>query len=148
MGYKAALYNRVPRTVDLALKWNNAKKAWVDHVYDSQIKIYKKNSDRKAATDLILSQPFSFHKSIDWNNLLTSTETITLSKRYWLDIESWVNWFTRNYLYIKNAYDISMESATPLIYIKAKLKDGYLSSLDEGTQEQLVNFLINSFGND
>lgn len=148
MGYKAALYNRVPRTVDLALKWNNAKKAWVDHVYDSQIKIYKKNSDRKAATDLILSHPFSFHKSIDWNNLLTSTETITLSKRYWLDIESWVNWFTRNYLYIKNAYDISMESATPLIYIKAKLKDGYLSSLDEGTQEQLVNFLINSFGND
>lgn len=148
MGYKAALHNRIPQTVDLALKWNNAKTAWVDHVYNSQIKIYKKNCDRKKATDIILSKPFNFHKSIDWDNLYTSPKIITLNREYWLTIESWVNWFTRNYLYIKNSYDVSIESATPINCIKAELKDGYLSSLDKVTQEQLVNFLINSFNND
>lgn len=148
MGYRAALYNRLPYVVDLALKWNNAKKVWVEHVYNSKIKIYVKNKDRKDATDIVLSKPFNFHKSIDWDNLLTDTEDILLSKSYWLDIESWVNWFTRNYAYIKNSYDISIESGTPLVNIKAKLKDGYLSSLDEDAQEQLVNFLLNSFVNE
>lgn len=148
MGYKAALYNRVPRVIDLALKWNNVKKAWVEHVYNNQIKIYKKNVDRKKATNIVLSKPFDFHKTIDWDNLIVNTDNLLLSKTYWLDIESWINWFTRNYAYIKNSYDISIESGTPLTEIKIKLKDGYLSSLDEKSQEQLVNFLLNSFKNE
>lgn len=131
--------------VDLALKWNNAKKAWVEHVYTNQIKIYKKNKDRSIAIDIILKKPFNFHKSIDWDNLLINTNDILLSKDYWFNIESWINWFARNYAYIKNSYDISIESGTSLVEIKSKIKDGYLSSLDENTQEQLVNFLINSF---
>lgn len=131
--------------VDLALKWNNAKKAWVEHVYTNQIKIYKKNKDRSIAIDIILKKPFNFHKSIDWDNLLINTNDVLLSKDYWFNIESWINWFARNYAYIKNSYDISIESGTSLVEIKSKIKDGYLSSLDENTQEQLVNFLINSF---
>lgn len=145
MGYRTVLYKRVPYLVDLALKWNNAKKAWVEHVYTNQIKIYKKNKDRSIAIDIILKKPFNFHKSIDWDNLLINTNDVLLSKDYWFNIESWINWFARNYAYIKNSYDISIESGTPLIEIKSKIKDGYLSSLDENTQEQLVNFLINSF---
>ncbi len=145
MGYRTVLYKRIPYLVDLALKWNNAKKAWVEHVYTNQIKIYKKNKDRSIAIDIILKKPFNFHKSIDWDNLLINTNDVLLSKDYWFNIESWINWFARNYAYIKNSYDISIESGTPLIEIKSKIKDGYLSSLDENTQEQLVNFLINSF---
>lgn len=145
MGYRTVLYKRIPYLVDLALKWNNAKKAWVEHVYTNQIKIYKKNKDRNIAIDIILKKPFNFHKSIDWDNLLINTNDILLSKDYWFNIESWINWFARNYAYIKNSYDISIESGTSLVEIKSKIKDGYLSSLDENTQEQLVNFLINSF---
>lgn len=145
MGYRTVLYKRIPYLVDLALKWNNAKKAWVEHVYTNQIKIYKKNKDRSIAIDIILKKPFNFHKSIDWDNLLINTNDILLSKDYWFNIESWINWFARNYAYIKNSYDISIESGTSLVEIKSKIKDGYLSSLDENTQEQLVNFLINSF---
>ena len=145
MGYRTVLYKRIPYLVDLALKWNNAKKAWVEHVYTNQIKIYKKNKDRSIAMDIILKKPFNFHKSIDWDNLLINTNDILLSKDYWFNIESWINWFARNYAYIKNSYDISIESGTSLVEIKSKIKDGYLSSLDENTQEQLVNFLINSF---
>lgn len=145
MGYRTVLYKRIPYLVDLALKWNNAKKAWVEHVYTNQIKIYKKNKDRSIAIDIILKKPFNFHKSIDWDNLLINTNDVLLSKDYWFNIESWINWFARNYAYIKNSYDISIESGTSLVEIKSKIKDGYLSSLDENTQEQLVNFLINSF---
>ncbi len=145
MGYRTVLYKRIPYLVDLALKWNNAKKAWVEHVYTNQIKIYKKNKDRSIAIDIILKKPFNFHKSIDWDNLFINTNDVLLSKDYWFNIESWINWFARNYAYIKNSYDISIESGTSLVEIKSKIKDGYLSSLDENTQEQLVNFLINSF---
>lgn len=145
MGYKTALHKRIPFVVDLALKWNNAKTAWVEHVYTNQIKIYKKNSDRSQATNIVLNKPFDFHKSIDWDNLLTKSDNILLNKSYWLDIESWVNWFCRNYAYIKNAYDISIESGESIEYIKTNLKDAYLSSLDKDTQERLITFIISSF---
>lgn len=148
MGYKAMLRDKVPRTVNLALKWTCAKTAWVDHVYENQIKIYKKNSDRNNATKIVLGlidHNFNFHKSISWENLLKSSSDPLKTKGYWLEIESWINWFSRNYMYIKNTYNISIEVGTNIEDIKSKIKDAYLKTLTDKHQEELVNFLINSF---
>jgi len=148
MGYKTALHKRIPFVIDLALKWNSAKTAWVNHVYTNQIKIYKKNSDRKKATDIILSKPFDFHKSIDWSNLLKTSDDVLQSKEYWLNIESWVNWFSKNYMYIKNTYEVSIESGKSIEYIKSNIKSAYMYSLSENMQNDLLTFLINSFYDD
>lgn len=151
MGYKAMLRDKVPKTINLALKWTCAKTAWVNHVYENQVKIYKKNSDRDKAIRIILglnNHNFDFHKSITWEELFKNSENVVETKTYWLEIESWVNWFTRNYMYIKNTYDISNEVGTNIEDIKSKIKEAYLSTLKENMQEDLVNFLINSFKND
>lgn len=143
-GYKAMLRDRVPYVVNLALKWCNSKEKWVQHVYDSQIKMYASNSAKDYMTRDILglnknSGPFDFHRSIDWENI--SNE----NTKHWQHVEGWVTWFSHNYAYMKNTYEISIASGKDVDSIKDELKSSALSSVDPDWQDRLATFLITSF---
>ena len=106
-GYREMLRDRVPSTVEKALRWCGAKNRWIEHVYRTQIGIFVEDEQRKKATRTVLGlhkgKPtnFDFHKSIDWDNL-SDEDTV-----YWEAVESWIRWFGNKYLYIENEYEIS-----------------------------------------
>lgn len=108
-GYKGMLRDRCPLVVNYALKWQKAKERWINHTYDKFIKIWTKKDDRNRTTRIILGiskfyRNFDFHKSIDWENLTQE------DKAYWERVESWVQWFSKNYMYIENTYKNSREN--------------------------------------
>ena len=143
-GYIAMLRDRVPYVVNLALKWCQIKERWLKHVYDSQIGIYDSKNERYNATRIVLGiqkghKPFDFHSTIDWYNL--SDE----DKKTWSYVEGWIKWFSSCYMYIKNAYEISISNGKSKDSAKAEIIDNYLNSLDPAWQDKLATFLINSF---
>ena len=42
-GYREMLRDRMPRMLDLALKWRKGKERWLDHVYENHIKVVSKD---------------------------------------------------------------------------------------------------------
>lgn len=135
-GYKGKLTNRCPKIVDLALKWCDSKTAWVDHVYEHFIGIYVSKELRREATNIALGiqnpkkPKFVFETTIHWENL-TEEET-----KKWTYVKDWVNWFQKNHLDMQQYYKT---------YGREALISQYFPSLDEDTQEQLADYLINSF---
>lgn len=156
-GYKGMLRDRCPTVVDYALKWQKAKEKWIDHAYINFIKFYVDKKERNHATRIVLGiakfyRNFNFDKSIDWENL-TNEEEI-----YWKRVSSWVRWFTKNYAYMENMYNISKKVGKDDMSIKVDIIRGYLSSLlpnEIATEEEkqaryqyvdkLVDFLFNCF---
>ena len=134
------LRDRVPLVVDMALKWQKAKDAWVDHAYRYFIKLVgdEKNingnivktslQNKKDIARIILGikngKPigFDFHKSIDWENL--SDEETT----YWKRVESWVEWFRQYCQYIQNAWQISKDMGKDDFDIKVEIINTYLKA--------------------
>lgn len=147
-GYKNMLRDRVPQTVNMALKFCKVKERWLEHVYKSEICVYpiKDKQNRYATTRMILGiskheRNFDFHKSIDWDNITPGERT------YWARIEAWVNWFTRKYMYIKNTYDISLSCGKNEDSIKETIIHEYLWQLSPYWRNKLANFLIKTFKN-
>lgn len=156
-GYKGMLRDRCPQVVDYALKWQKAKERWIDHAYVNFIKFYCDNNERKHVTRIILGiakfyRNFNFDKSIDWDNL-SPEETA-----YWKRVSSWVDWFSKKYAYIENAYQLSHAAGKSDFDIKVEIINGYLSALlpketdDEETRQaklkyvdDLVDFLFKCF---
>lgn len=137
-GYKEMLRNRCPTVVDYALKWQKAKERWIDHAYTNFIKIYADKNEKKHAARIILGiakfyRNFEFDKSIDWDNLTPEEEV------YWKRVSSWVRWFTKEYAYIENAYEISHKTGKDDYTIKVGIIRDYLSALlptDDDTEEE------------
>ena len=156
-GYKGMLRDRCPKVVDYALKWQKAKERWIDHAYANFIKFYVANSERNHATRIVLGiakyyKNCDFDKSIEWNNL-TREET-----EYWKRVSSWVRWFTKQYGYVENLYEISKKAGKDEMAIKVAIINGYLSALlpDKEAEEdekqakyedvdRFVDYLINCF---
>ena len=140
-GYKGMLRDRLPKTIDIALKWCKAKERWIDHTYRNFIQMFSEKKDRDEVTRIILGiskkhKGFDFHKSIMWDNL-SKEETL-----YWQNVESWVNWFKVKYIYIQNEYINSLTLGLDIEIIKQKIKTNFLSKLDIEWQEKLCNYLI------
>lgn len=142
-GIKAMLRNKIPYVANLALLWCRSKEKWIQHVYGTQIGLYVETYMRLHTAACILgivpNSKFEFHKTIDWENLTAE------NKKHWEYVEGWIDWFSQNYMYIQNAYEISKENEKDIDSIKKELKSSYLSSLDPVWQEKLVTFLIDSF---
>lgn len=142
-GYKGMLRDRLPKTIDIALKWCKAKEKWIDHTYHNFVQFLSDKEDRDEATRIILGiskkyREFDFHKSIMWDNL-SEEET-----HYWQNVETWVNWFRVKYIYVQNEYNNSLSLGLNIYTIKQKIKKNFLSSLNEEWQEKLCNYLIST----
>lgn len=142
-GYKGMLRDRLPKTVDIALKWCKAKERWINHTYDNVIGIFSENKEKDNATKVILGistryKSFDFHKTIMWDNMTD------LEISYWKNVESWVNWFRTNYIYIQNEVNNSLILGVEINVIKQKIKKNFLSQLDEEWQDKLCNYLIST----
>ena len=142
-GYKGMPRDRLPKTVDIALKWCKAKERWINHTYDNFIDIFSENKEKNNATKVILGistryKSFDFHKTIMWDNMTD------LEISYWKNVESWVNWFRTNYIYIQNEVNNSLILGVEINVIKQKIKKNFLSQLDEEWQDKLCNYLIST----
>nr|DAS39447.1 MAG TPA: hypothetical protein [Caudoviricetes sp.] len=142
-GYKGMLRDKLPKTVDIALKWCKAKERWINHTYDNFIGIFSENKEKDNATKVILGistryKSFDFHKTIMWDNMTD------LEISYWKNVESWVNWFRTNYIYIQNEVNNSLILGVEINVMKQKIKKNFLSQLDKEWQDKLCNYLIST----
>lgn len=164
------LRDRCPKVVDYALKWQKAKDKWVEHAYCHFVKIIGNsyNLDNKliqkapqnkreivqALLGIVKGKPknFTFDKSIDWDDI-TDEE-----KAYWERVSTWVTWFSTNYAYIENTYNISKKVGKDELDIKVEIINTYLCALmpsknasEEEKQakyayiDRFVDFLIKCF---
>lgn len=168
-GYKQMLRDRMPLILDLALRYCKAKERWIDYVYNSIVKrnpvekrsivvktvlgikqqwkrrqIYDqvKYGELKPITmEQVNNIPKSelymkFTDTIDWQKL--SVEDPDMYD-YWKTISEWVDWFSTQYIPIKDAYEhsrqwkMSNEEIIPIIMGKY------------GIDRKLTEYLIKSF---
>ena len=160
-GYRNMLRDRVPRMVNLALKWCKCKEKWLDHVYKNWIWMYSSKDMRNSVTRDLLgldihgkATKFNFEDTILWDNL-TEEET-----KYWKGISSWVSWFRKQYQYVENTYTVSLQAGHNISEIKLEIMQDYLSDMCPTTEDStevreqknkyinnFVDFLIESFEN-
>lgn len=96
-GYKAMIRDRVPQTVDAALKWCGAKTKWVEHVYYHFVWFLVDKEHRGYQVRCLMglakhSHKFNFDDTIDWWNIDKE------EAEYWNGIRKWVEWFEKNTL--------------------------------------------------
>lgn len=158
-GYRQMLRDRTPKIVIYALKWCRVQEAWLDHVYNNWIWLYKSNEERLGVTKKLLGldkkpNHFVFKDTIMWDNF-TQEE-----KNSWENVVSWVSWFQETYAYIENAYSISKTKGKDIVDIKLEIMENYLSDYcpteEDSNKERerksnfvnkLCDFLINCFEN-
>lgn len=162
-GYKAMIRDRCPHVVDLALKWctefgrlvnqqiddpkkrfaYKVKSRWIERVYRENIAIYttkdeKDSSVRKALGIHRGKQTFNFAYSI---NLESINKTWNAQERkFWIWVNSWVNWFIDNYKYVENIYINSggkNDAWKQYVENKTKYLEDYL--------EDFINYLDKTF---
>jgi hypothetical protein len=162
-GYKAMIRDRCPYVVNLALKWCTefgrlanqeiespkdrfqfkVKTRWVDRVYQEYVAIYTTNDEKGSSVRKALGihdgkQIFNFAESI--NLELINKTWNPIEYKFWIWVNSWVNWFMENYKYIENAYKISggdNDNWKQLVRTKASYLDGYL--------DDFIGYLERSF---
>lgn len=158
-GYKGMLRDRIPQSVNYALKWRKAKERWIEHAYQNFIKFYCNKQDKDLAARITLGiaknyREFEFDKSIEWDNLTPKEE------KYWKIVSSYVEWFDSKYNEVKKLYEISRKNGKDEFDIKIEIINRYLSELlpDETESEEnkeakykyvddFVDFLIKCFNN-
>lgn len=167
--YKAMLRDRMPQMLDLALRWCKAKDRWINYVYDNTVKRYPKEkrsivvkiilgikqqykrqeiydqirySELKPVTKEQVNQiPKSelymkFTETINWQKLSVEDPDMYA---YWKVIADWVDWFSKSYTYIEDAYKNSQgwkldkDEIVPILMAKYNIN------------RKLTEFLIKSF---
>lgn len=133
-GYKQMLRDRMPKMLDLALRWCKAKNRWIDYVYDNTIRKYPPNM-RSVVVKKILGIKQQYKRqeiydhvrytefkpvTMDQVNSIPKSElymkfsdTIDWNKlsledtnmyNYWKDVASWVDWFSTSHMTIESTY--------------------------------------------
>lgn len=102
-GYKAMIRDRVPNTVDVALKWCKAKTKWVEHVYYHFVWFLVDKEDRNNQVRSLMgiakySRGFNFDDTVDWYNIDKE------EAEDWSNISKWVKWFEQNLLTVVEVY--------------------------------------------
>lgn len=141
-GYKAMIRDRVPLTVDTALKWCKVKTKWVDHVYYHFVWFLAEKDARDAQVRALMgiakgSRNFDFDQTIDWHNLDSE------EKKYWTSISTWVHWFEKNTLDIVDLYEtLKIKRGNDEEYIKAYICNAKFHNLSQDWQDKLYNYMI------
>ena len=167
-GYKAMLRDRMPATVDLALKYCKAKTAYVDYLYDEYIsnvsskerksRLVKELLGLKKAYDLDTvistfrmfgriqtkeipndSLYLTFRETFDWAKLALGDPDVF---KYWKSVADWVDWFKKQYSYIENTFKTSQMTGKTEDECKSEIIRRY------SLNENLANYLKNSFNDE
>lgn len=138
--YKKMLRDRLPLLVSAALKWCKAKECWINHVYDNFINIYADKELRYEATRIMLGisskyRNFEFDKTIAWDNLID--EEIDS----WKSVMSWVEWFQKHAMDIKDEYDLYKFDYDET-KIEDYLIDKFLETENKESARKLVRYII------
>lgn len=141
--------DRVPRTVNIALKWCQAKEKWINRVFSLSAALYTTKDEKNSAVRKQLGihegkQNFNFAESIDLE--LTKRDRfnrITGEDQYWIWVNDWVNWFCENYAYLENSYNITSKFNEKEAW-RIKFVSKYTESLGEEA-EKLAYYLIKCF---
>ena len=141
-GYKAMIRDRVPRTVDLALKWCKAKTRWVELVYYTYIWFLREKDARDYQTRQLLgigkySREFKFENTIEWSNLDKD------EKEYWTNVSTWVNWFEKSLLPIVETYSTLKLKGKTEEEIKSHIVVKYFDTVVSTWKDKLYEYLIN-----
>lgn len=139
LGYKAMIRDRLPKTIDLALRWTQSKSKWVDHVYSHFIGIFKSKEDRNTTTRIILGissrgRKFDFNKTIDWESLTVE------EKDEWVRVEGWVTWFQKNMVYIDSILNWPGNSEETMRKEISALPS--ISAITDDWKNDLITFII------
>lgn len=142
-GYKAMIRDRVPRTVDLALKWCKAKTEWVEHVYYHFVWFLIDKEDRNFQVRHLMgiakhSREFKFEDTIDWYNIDKE------DAEYWKNISDWVKWFEQNVIPISEVYKTQLLKYGGIedARIRSHIYEKMLKDVSPETQEKLYDYLI------
>lgn len=100
------LRDRLPKMVDLALRYCKCKNLWLDHCYTNFIKIYVHKKDRDDATRKCLgygskNRHFIFRNTIQWDNMNKE------EKDDWENVCNWVAYFEENYQVAENEVNVA-----------------------------------------
>lgn len=132
--YKEMLRNRIPKEVDLGLRWCKSKVKWIDYVYSEFVAIYMEKENRYHAVKCILKpdhERFDFNGNINWDNL--NTEEI----EHWNYVKEWIDWFYDNF------EDIKQKIQPMTVYDKLKyLQNDRLVELGPEWSEKLASYII------
>lgn len=139
-GYRGMLRDRLPATINLALKWCEAKTEWIDLVYKQSIQFCTNKELRDSQCRHILgissNKPnFEFHDTIEWDKL-TDDE-----KKHWEWVEGWVTWFSSNYLDIEQMYKtLKLKGETNIM---SKIEEEYYPTLSNKNKlsETLLDYI-------
>ena len=137
-GYKAMIRDRVPDTVDAALKWCSAKTKWVEHVYYHFVWFLCDKKDRNDQVRSLMgiakySRGFNFDDTIDWYNIDKE------EAEYWNSIKQWVNWFEKNTLSVVDAWRTQRESYKSDEQVKQYVCTTMFKDLAPEWQDKLYN---------
>lgn len=166
-GYKAMLRDRMPLTLDLALRWCKAKQRWIDYVYDKFVKKYPKERRGVVVKTLLgIKQQYKRQDIYDHMRYVKLDLSISMEQvnnipkdalymsfedtidwyeldsdevAYWDAVNSWVKWFKESHLYIENSYQISLKTGHNKETARAALMAEY------GLDSKLTDYLIKSF---
>lgn len=142
-GYKAMIRDRIPSTVDFALKWCRAKTKYVDLVYNQYIKFLNDKEQRKYQTRAVLglvkgNRQFDFDWTID--NAVLSKEEL----EYWTFVKKYVTWFSQIMLPVVDCYKTlkaDNDSDDNFVFL-ALCKTQYLQQLPSPWREKLCKQLV------
>lgn len=168
-GYRAMLKDRMPSTLELALRWCKAKQRWIDYVYETDIKKHSKEK-RSVAIKVALGIKQKWKRKELYDHIryseckyvtkeqidkipksqlfLTFSDSINWGKLkvedpdmydYWKCVAEWVDWFSKSYLTIKNTYQHSRQWDMSDDEIAPILMSKY------GIDRKLTDYLIKSF---
>lgn len=168
-GYRQMLCDRMPQTLDIALRWCKSKNKWVDYVYDTiiqkypqrerskavkqvlgltdyynidEIKIYFRTRGLKQCKDIPKEElKLSFSNTINWESLAGKDIE---EQDQWRAICSWVTWFKYWYQYIENAVKISMANGKIYSDICKDIENRFLPNVDPSIKEKLSAYLVDN----
>ena len=124
-GYKAMLRDRLIPIWDLALMWCKVKTKWINLAYKTHIQHVGKS--RKSITcKFIAGRRGEYGVRCDFMRTVTRDDCFRANNpeeyEFWKAVESWVNWFARRAIYMKDdIYSISEEEFKSKYDVDTKL---------------------------
>lgn len=150
------LRDRMPSTLDIALRWCKAKEKWMDYVYEKHIKTVPKNQRSNAVKITLGTLPAytiddiksvfrdlgkKLVKPIPPQSLRWDFKDTVPNDSYWAYVNSWVSWFRKTFSFIEHNYVINVQLGKSELQKKNDINH-FISFLEEPWRTKLNNYLL------